>query len=152
MRNKSIKTALMSVMVLLCITQLVFYNTGRKDRAAASDAVLDNSQNTSKPSDDNMYTEEVVSTEIKVVYRNTVSNKDIALELEERRTKTDYDNKIVSYTVEQLPIYEAADTDNFFTKAINLFKKIAGRFAGWIQKIYANISDFLSKYQRYVKK
>lgn len=110
MRNKSIKTALMSVMVLLCITQLVFYNTGREDRAAASDAVLGNSQNTSKPSDDNMYTEEVVSTEIKVVYRNTVSNKDIALELEERRTKTDYDNKIVSYTVEQLPIYEAADT------------------------------------------
>ena len=30
-------------------------------------------------------------------------------------------------------IYEAADTDNFFTKAINLFKKIAGRFAGFIQ-------------------
>ena len=49
-------------------------------------------------------------------------------------------------------IYEAADTDNFFTKAINLFKKIAGKFAGFIQKIYANISDFLSKYQRYVKK
>ena len=110
MKNKSKKTAVLSVMALLLIMQLVFFNTGKEDKAVSQDVVFDNSENTLEPSDNSsMYTEEVVSTEINVVYRNTVTAKDISVEMEERKNKTDYDNKIVSYTLEELPIYEAED-------------------------------------------
>lgn len=110
MKNKSKKTAVLSVMALLLIMQLVFFNTAKEDKAVSPDVVLDNSENTLEPSDNSsMYTEEVVSTEINVVYRNTVTAKDISVEMEERKNKTDYDNKIVSYTLEELPIYEAED-------------------------------------------
>ena len=49
-------------------------------------------------------------------------------------------------------IYEAADTDNFFTKIINWFKKIASNIAGWIQKTFRNIQDHLDKFKKYAKK
>ena len=49
-------------------------------------------------------------------------------------------------------IYEAADTDNFFTKIINWFKSIASKFAGWVQKVYRDIQDHLDKFKKYATK
>ena len=44
-----------------------------------------------------------------MVYRNTSSLKDISQEMEESKVKSSYDNKVVSYTLEELIIYSEPD-------------------------------------------
>lgn len=66
-------------------------------------------QDTSVSDKDAAYTEEIISTELNVVYRNTSSLKDISQEMEESKVKSSYDNKVVSYTLEELIIYSEPD-------------------------------------------
>lgn len=110
MKSKSRKTAVLSVIILLLIMQLAFLNERKhEDNKTSIQLAERNVQDTSVSDKDAAYTEEIVSTELNVVYRNTSSLKDISQEMEESKVKSSYDNKVVSYTLEELIIYSEPD-------------------------------------------
>ena len=108
MKSKSRKTAVLSVIILLLIMQLAFLNE-RKHEDNKTSIQLAERNDTSVSDKDAAYTEEIISTELNVVYRNTSSLKDISQEMEESKVKSSYDNKVVSYTLEELIIYSEPD-------------------------------------------
>ena len=110
MKSKSRKTAVLSVIILLLIMQLAFLNERKhEDNKTSIQLAERNVQDTSVSDKDAAYTEEIISTELNVVYRNTSSLKDISQEMEESKVKSSYDNKVVSYTLEELIIYSEPD-------------------------------------------
>lgn len=110
MKSKSRKTAVLSVIILLLIMQLAFLNERKhEDNKTSIQLAERNVQDTSVSDKEAAYTEEIVSTELNVVYRNTSSLKDISQEMEESKVKSSYDNKVVSYTLEELIIYSEPD-------------------------------------------
>lgn len=110
MKSKSRKTAVLSVIILLLIMQLAFLNERKhEDNKTSIQLAERNVQDTSVSDKDASYTEEIISTELNVVYRNTSSLKDISQEMEESKVKSSYDNKVVSYTLEELIIYSEPD-------------------------------------------
>lgn len=110
MKSKSRKTAVLSVIILLLIMQLAFLNERKhEDNKTSIQLAERNVQDTSVSDKDAAYTEEIISTELNVVYRNTSSLKDISQEMEESKEKSSYDNKVVSYTLEELIIYSEPD-------------------------------------------
>ena len=110
MKSKSRKTAVLSVIILLLIMQLAFLNERKHEDNKTSIQLAERDvQDTSVSDKDAAYTEEIVSTELNVVYRNTSSLKDISQEMEESKVKSSYDNKVVSYTLEELTIYSEPD-------------------------------------------
>lgn len=110
MKSKSRKTAVLSVIILLLIMQLAFLNERKHEDNKTSIQLAElNVQDTSVSDKDAAYTEEIISTELNVVYRNTSSLKDISQEMEESKVKSSYDNKVVSYTLEELIIYSEPD-------------------------------------------
>ena len=84
MKSKSRKTAVLSVIILLLIMQLAFLNERKhEDNKTSIQLAERNVQDTSVSDKDAAYTEEIISTELNVVYRNTSSLKDISQEMEE---------------------------------------------------------------------
>ena len=49
-------------------------------------------------------------------------------------------------------VYEAVDIKGFFNKAVEFFKKLAGKFAGWFKKAFEWVEDHISRNKAYVKK
>lgn len=86
MKSKSRKTAVLSVIILLLIMQLAFLNERKhEDNKTSIQLAERNVQDTSVSDKDASYTEEIISTELNVVYRNTSSLKDISQEMEESK-------------------------------------------------------------------
>lgn len=118
MRFKSRKASVVIVLAMLMIVQIVFSGiNSSKDR----DTVVADSQPQSKTVkvasvDDStdaaleestvpITEEEVVSADLNVVYRSTLTSTEVVDEFESSIDKGDYDNKIVSYTNERLCMY-----------------------------------------------
>lgn len=124
MRFKSRKAAVLTVLALLLIVQAVFSGISTSDNrtvtvaevqgdrtedGSGTEGALVGTQAAEPQTEDNTVSiteEEVVSADLNVVYRSTLTLTEAVDKFEGNIDKGDYDNKIVSYTSERLCIYE----------------------------------------------
>lgn len=119
MRFKSRKASVAVVMLLLMVVQIVFAGIGssknrttvaagnsepvQEQKLAASDTT--EAAQTLESSTAPITEEEVVSADLNVVYRSTLTSTAVVDEFESSIDNSDYSNKIVSYTNERLCMY-----------------------------------------------
>lgn len=127
MRFKSRKAAVLTVLALLLVVQAVFSGINASDSrtvtvaevqgdktadGSGTEAAEGSTQGAEPQTEDNTVSiteEEVVSADLNVVYRSTLTLTEAVDKFEGNIDKGDYDNKIVSYTSERLCIYEEPD-------------------------------------------
>lgn len=119
MRFKSRKASVAVVMLLLMVVQIVFAGIGssktrttvvagnsepaQEQKLAASDTT--DAAAVTEESTDPITEEEVVSADLNVVYRSTLTSTAVVDEFESSIDNSDYSNKIISYTNERLCMY-----------------------------------------------
>lgn len=119
MRFKSRKASVAVVMLLLMVVQIVFAGIGssktrttvvagnsepaQKQKLAASDTT--DAAAATEESTAPITEEEVVSADLNVVYRSTLTSTAVVDEFESSIDNSDYSNKIISYTNERLCMY-----------------------------------------------
>lgn len=119
MRFKSRKASVAVVMLLLMVVQIVFAGIGssktrttvvagnsepaQEQKLAASDTT--DAAAVTEESTAPITEEEVVSADLNVVYRNTLTSTAVVDEFESSIDNSDYSNKIISYTNERLCMY-----------------------------------------------
>lgn len=119
MRFKSRKASVAVVMLLLMVVQIVFAGIGssktrttvvagnsepaQEQKLAASDAT--DAAAVTEESTAPITEEEVVSADLNVVYRSTLTSTAVVDEFESSIDNSDYSNKIISYTNERLCMY-----------------------------------------------
>ena len=117
MRFKSRKASVAVVMLLLMVVQIVFAGIGssktrttvaagnsepaQEQKLAASDTTDAATEESTAP----ITEEEVVSADLNVVYRSTLTSTAVVDEFESSIDNSDYSNKIISYTNERLCMY-----------------------------------------------
>ncbi len=110
---KSRKAAVLGVLSILLMVQLVFSNMNSSNIATETEAVdteFFNAQVTEdEDSIDGITEMEVVSADLNVVYRSTLTSTEAVDDFEGNIDNSDYDNKIISYTCDQLNVYAEAD-------------------------------------------
>lgn len=115
---KTRKTAVVCVLALLFIIQLVFLNNKKNTDPVTQDKLIEKEsipETSTAAEADVEYDEVIIPAELSVVYRNSEPVKDIAAEMSDSIQDSPYDNKIVSYTLEQLIIYENPDSKSAIT-------------------------------------
>lgn len=120
MRFKSRKAAVLAVLALLLTVQLVFSGMNSSETApvkeaeSAAETSAQLTADTGEASDDEtaegITEEEVVSANLNVVYRSTLTSTEVVDDFDGNIDKGDFDNKIVSYTCDELNVYAKADT------------------------------------------
>lgn len=119
MRFKSRKASVAVVMLLLMVVQIVFAGIGssktrttvvagnsepaQEQKLAASDTT--DAATVTEESTAPITEEEVVSADLNVVYRSTLTSTAVVDEFESSIDNSDYSNKIISYTNERLCMY-----------------------------------------------
>lgn len=119
MRFKSRKASVAVVMLLLMVVQIVFAGIGssktrttvvagnsepaQEQKLAASD--ITDAAAATEESTAPITEEEVVSADLNVVYRSTLTSTAVVDEFESSIDNSDYSNKIISYTNERLCMY-----------------------------------------------
>lgn len=119
MRFKSRKASVAVVMLLLMVVQIVFAGIGssktrttvvagnsepaQEQKLAASD--ITDAAAVTEESTAPITEEEVVSADLNVVYRSTLTSTAVVDEFESSIDNSDYSNKIISYTNERLCMY-----------------------------------------------
>ena len=119
MRFKSRKASVAVVMLLLMVVQIVFAGIGssktrttvvagnsepaQEQKLAASDTT--DAAAVTEESTAPITEEEVVSADLNVVYRSTLTSTAVVDEFESSIDNSDYSNKIISYTNERLCMY-----------------------------------------------
>lgn len=120
MRFKSRKAAVPALLIILAVTQVVFAGIKSSDSRKADTLPVVNSTETATEymvaqgsaedeSTGPITEEEVVSADLNVVYRSTLTSTEVVDEFESNIDKGDFYNKIVSYTCERLCVYSEAD-------------------------------------------
>ena len=111
MKIKSRNIALATVFVLVLVVQLVFAGKG-----AGTDNVVKapvsaevETEETDTEDEGLVFEEEIVSAELNVVYRSPLSSGENNMDSDKEVNVSDYADKIVSYTVSRLCIYESPD-------------------------------------------
>lgn len=116
MRFKNRKTSVMliALMAVIFVTQMFFSGIdtpaqGKNPAVKTADAGITQTDFYDGDDTDLITEEEVVSADLNVVYRSTLTSTEVVDEFEGNIDKGDFDNKIVSYTVERLCIYKEPD-------------------------------------------
>lgn len=112
MRFKSRKMTVSIVLLLVLIVQVVFAGeqSQKRNSLMAESETIPVIQEAVKDEDADLITEEeVVSAELNVVYRSNLTSTEVVDEFESNIDKGDFYNKILSYTVSRLCVYEQPD-------------------------------------------
>lgn len=111
MRTRSRNVAMAAVLLIVLLVQVI--NTTKPRTITDNpiqDVVADN-VGTQLPETDSeiVFEEEIVSAELNVVYRSPLTSTEVKDEFEEIKSHSVYADKVVSYTVDRLCIYESED-------------------------------------------
>lgn len=118
MRFKSRKTAVLAVLALLLMVQLVFSGVNSSNKTSVAEEETAKKQyQAAAPTEvavddkttDGITDEEVVSANLNVVYRSSLTSTEVVDDFDGNIDKGDFNNKIVSYTCDELNVYAAAD-------------------------------------------
>ena len=113
MKIKSRNIALVTLLVLVLVVQIAF--TGKKQGTDSAPKAPVNAEVSTEDSSDSTdedglkFEEEIVSAELNVVYRSPLSSDNEDKDNEKEISISNYADKIVSYTVSRLCIYESPD-------------------------------------------
>ena len=111
MKIKSRNIALATVFVLVLVVQIIFAGKEQKtDSAVKAPVSAEVQTEATQPSDEGLtFEEEIVSAELNVVYRSPLTSGETDKSPDKEVSVSNYANKIVSYTVTRLCIYESPD-------------------------------------------
>ncbi|MGN0379194.1 MAG: cell wall hydrolase [Butyrivibrio sp.] len=118
MNFRSKKVAVIAVLVFLVAVQLVFTGMKSGEQSRMKSASEAETQNTAQldenllcaqDSDTAVTKEEVVSANLNVVYRSTLTSTKSDVDFKDESSESDFDGKIVSYTNERLCVYSEPD-------------------------------------------
>lgn len=112
MRFKSRNMTVAVVLLLVLIVQVVFageHSQKRNSLVAESETIPVVQETVKDEAVDLITEEEVVSAELNVVYRSNLTSTEVVDEFESNIDKGDFYNKILSYTVSRLCVYEQPD-------------------------------------------
>ena len=111
MKIKSRNIALATVFMLVLVVQLIFAGKGQSTDNGVKAPVSAEVETEGTQSEDGglVFEEEIVSAELNVVYRSPLTAGDFDKGPNKEVSVSDYANKIVSYTVSRLCIYESPD-------------------------------------------
>lgn len=111
MKIKSRNIALATVLVLVLVVQIIFAGKEQKaDSAVKAPVSAEVETEATQPNDEGLtFEEEIVSAELNVVYRSPLTSGESDKGPDKEVSVSNYANKIVSYTVTRLCIYESPD-------------------------------------------
>ena len=111
MKIKSRNIALATVFVLVLVVQIIFAGKEQKaDSALKAPVSAEVETEATQPNDEGLtFEEEIVSAELNVVYRSPLTSGESDKGPDKEVSVSNYANKIVSYTVTRLCIYESPD-------------------------------------------
>lgn len=112
MRTRSRNVAIMAVLMIVLLIQVI--NTTKPRTITdnpTTDVMADATIQETTPEADTeiIIEEEIVSAELNVVYRSPLTSSEVVDKFEEKQSSSVYADKIVSYTVDRLCIYEKPD-------------------------------------------
>lgn len=111
MKIKSRNIALATVFMLVLVVQIIFAGKGQKADNAIKAPVSAEVETEVPETDDEelLFEEEIVSAELNVVYRSPLTSGETDKSPNKEVSVSNYADKIVSYTVSRLCIYESPD-------------------------------------------
>ena len=116
MNFKSKKTSVIAVLVILAAVQFIFAGVNKDDRRNVRAAFQTETEDMHADmnllcaqDEDAEVTEEVISADLNVVYRSTLTSTEGAGVFRNEDNESDFDGKLVSYTSERLCVYSEPD-------------------------------------------
>lgn len=116
MNFKSKKTSVIAVLVILAAVQFIFAGVNKDDRRNVRAAFQTETEDMQAEmnllcaqDEDAEVTEEVISADLNVVYRSTLTSTEGAGVFRNEDNESDFDGKLVSYTSERLCVYSEPD-------------------------------------------
>lgn len=119
MKFRNRKASVLAVLLLVMVVQMVFsgVNSSADDGSGVTAANVAKADNAAAESgteaieaNADLYTEEeIVSADLNVVYRSTLTSSETTDDLKETTDNSDFSNKIISYTCERLCVYAEAN-------------------------------------------